>query len=181
MSAHVPDDSSTEPQATRIEQCPNCAIVMVRGDKGFYCVVCGFPRIAKQPTRQLELADYIERLRRNESGADAKGLVELAQKLGLRWGRPELTPDRSLKLNRFDGPVLAVQEATGSDKYLVVLCGEASWSTGLWWPARTVWLLQEECPLLRTLRCCWPTSCHGGMPPSRKWFARWNSALSLSL
>jgi hypothetical protein len=131
MSAHVPDDSSTEPQATRIEQCPNCAIVLVRGDKGFYCVVCGFPRSARQPTRQPELADYIERLRRNESGADAKGLVGLAQKLGLRWGRPELAPDRSLKLNRFDGPVLAVQEATGSDKYLVVLCGEASWSTGL--------------------------------------------------
>src|SRR5262245_12412344 len=102
----MPDDRTTESQATRIEQCPNCAIALVRGDNGLYCVVCGFPRSERQPTRPPELTHYIERLRRNEDGADAKGLVELAQKLGLRWGRPELTPDRSLKFDRFDGPIL---------------------------------------------------------------------------
>jgi len=104
---------------------------MVRGDNGFYCAVCGYPRSERQPTPPPELADYIERLRRNDGSADSQGLTELAQKLGLRWGSPELTPGRNLKFNRFDGPVLAVQEATGSDKYLVLFCGEASWSTGL--------------------------------------------------
>src|SRR5215213_793598 len=72
MSAHVPDDSSNEPQATGIEQCPNCAIVLVWDDKGYHCVVCGFPRSEMPPTRQPELADYIEHLRRNEDGAVAR-------------------------------------------------------------------------------------------------------------
>jgi hypothetical protein len=127
----VPSPSQApEPQATRLE-CPNDATLLVWDDNGSYCVVCGYPRSEKKPTRPPELDDYLGRLRRGEDGADAKGLAEFARKLGLRWGRPELTPDRSLKFSNLGSATLAVQEATGSDKYLVVLCGEVNWSTGL--------------------------------------------------
>lgn len=127
----MPNNRTPGPPAAPIEQCPNCAIVLVRDDKGFKCVLCGFPRSERQSARQPELAGYIERLCRNEGDTEAKKLVELAQKLGLSWGSPVLTTDCSLKLNCIDGPVLAVQEEAGSEKYLVVLCGEASWSTHL--------------------------------------------------
>lgn len=115
-----------------IEQCPNCALLLARNYFGAYCVCCGFPQDKKRPTRPSELDEYLGRLRRGTSGADAQGLISLASRFGLLWGSPELKPaPRRLRLRDASGPALAIQETIQSDRYLVVVCGEALWPTGL--------------------------------------------------
>lgn len=127
-----PEDASSAPTASEPERCPNCAILLAQNHHGAYCIVCGYPRDKQRPTRPPELDDYLVELRRGAAAGDGRGLTNLARRLGLQWGTPELKPaDRGLRVQDATGPAIAVQDAVGSDKYLIVVTGEVAWSSGL--------------------------------------------------
>jgi hypothetical protein len=125
-------EETAAPESVRLEQCPNCAILLTRDERGVRCLLCGFPHEKKRPSRPAELEEYLGRLRRGDRRADAEELIDLAERLALQWGSPELKPAPRRLLTRDDsGPALAVQEASGSERYLVVVLGEAPWPSGL--------------------------------------------------
>lgn len=131
-AAATAGEETAAPGSGGLEQCPKCAILLTRNERGLRCVVCGFPYDEKRPSRPRELDGYLARLRRGERGADAQGLIDLALRFALQWGSPELTPaPRRLRTGYAGGPAFAIQEASGSERYLVVVFGEAPWSSGL--------------------------------------------------
>ena len=119
-------------ESVGVEQCPNCAILLTRDERGARCAVCDFPYDKKRPSRPYELEEYLVRLRRGDRRAEAGELIDLAERFGLQWGSPELKPaPRCLRTRDVSGPALAVQEASGSERYLVVVFGEVPWPSGL--------------------------------------------------
>ena len=124
--------TAVAPESVGLEQCPNCAILLTRDARGAHCAVCKFPYDKKRPSRPPEFEEYLARLRRGDRRADAEELIDLAERFGLQWGGAELKPAPRRLLTRDDsGPAFAVQEASGSESYLVVVLGEAHWTSGL--------------------------------------------------
>jgi hypothetical protein len=119
-------------ESVGLEQCRNCAILLTRDERGVRCAVCGFPHDKKRPSRPDELKEYLGRLRRGDRRAGAEELIDLAERFALQWGSPELKPaPRRLRTRDAGGPALAIQEASGSERYLVVVFGEVPWPSGL--------------------------------------------------
>jgi len=122
-------EETAAPEAVGLKHCPDCAVLLTRGAS---CAVCGYPNDKTRPSRPAELEEYLARLRRGDRGADAQELIGLAKQFALQWGSPELKPGpRRLHRQESSGPVLVVQEASGSELYLVVVLGEVPWSNGL--------------------------------------------------